>query len=181
MLTEHLFEAEAIPHRRRLARLVVIVAFPFVAAVAEIFEDMFGHQVVRLGGQRRTAHIGPMRHAADLDDAICRVGAHIVRHADNLAAGVVAEDMSEPARLGVDGLQPVGEIFDTGEIVLREIKQQRVDAHAAEPVPQRLEMFRAPIGLDSDETALQRDRLRRRAALEICKIAHVSLPLSRSG
>ena len=114
------------PLRRGLARRVFVMAFPLVAAVAEIVENVLRHEIVDFGGERRTGHGKAMRHAADLDHPVGGIGAHVMRHADDLARPVVAEEFGQPAA-GLHPVEPVGEFPRIGEIGCREI----VQAHSA--------------------------------------------------
>ncbi len=52
MLAENALEGETIPFRRDLGGFVVVMAFPLVATVTQILENMFRHQVMGLGGKR---------------------------------------------------------------------------------------------------------------------------------
>ena len=82
--------------RRR--RRVEGIALPFVAAIAELVEDMAREQILRLGRAGRALHRRRIKDVADLDHAIGRIDAQKGLVADRSPRGVV--DDGEEQRIG---------------------------------------------------------------------------------
>ena len=70
VLAEDAFEGEAEAQGGAAAGLVVRVALPLVAAVAQVLEDVAGHQVHGLGGGAGALQRGRKQNVADFDDAV---------------------------------------------------------------------------------------------------------------
>ena len=86
VLAENAFELKAEPRRRALGRFVAVVAFPFIAAIAQIVEDMAREQKLRLGRPAPARHPWPPIDMADLDHPVRGIDAHQGLAAHRLAA-----------------------------------------------------------------------------------------------
>ena len=162
VLAENALEREAEPHGGALRRLVAVVAFPLVAAVAELVEGVLHEQELRLGRRRLARHQRPPIDIADLDDAIGRVDAHQRLPAGDLAAGLVDDGEEQRVLAGLDPVQPGLE----GGAAFRRKVGQPAEALAGVGNARRLvEAVAMPLGaerLQPDIAAFQ--RLARRAA-----------------
>jgi len=89
------------PKRRAAARrLVVVVAFPFEAAIAEIVEDVLCLQIDRLGCERRLLQGGREEDVAGLDATVRHVDAHQGHAAERSAALLIDDRVIERVREG---------------------------------------------------------------------------------
>ena len=77
VLAEDAFKGKAQAQGGAAAGLVFRVALPLVAAVAQVFEDVPGHQVHGFSGGRGALQRRRQQDVADLDHAVCRIDAHV--------------------------------------------------------------------------------------------------------
>lgn len=110
MLPENAFELKAEARSGDFGRAVLVMAFPFVAAIIKRIKHMPRHQVMRLGRHRRTLHRSAMSHRADLDNAIRGIRTHQRRHTDDVAADAAAEDAGHTALFFLGLIQPVAKL-----------------------------------------------------------------------
>src|SRR4029079_5092273 len=106
MLAENALELEAETLGSALRRLVAVVAFPFVAAIAEVVEDVFHEQELRFGRRGLARNQRAPIDVADLDHAIGRVDAHQRLPPGDLAAGPVDDGEEQRILAGLDLVQP---------------------------------------------------------------------------
>ena len=161
VLAENALEREAEPLRGATRRRVEGVAFPFIAPITEVIEDIGRQEILSLGRARSALHRGRVHDAADLDDAIGRIDAHEAFIADR-AAGRVVDDR-EIVRIGglcLD-LDIGGEIVEICERAVEQIVPHRL----AICVPRRafeqvFRMGRRVQRRQRDPPPLERDALR---------------------
>jgi len=105
VLAEDAFKCEAEAQGGLAAGQVFGVALPLVAAVAEIFKDVPGHEVVGLSGGGGALQGGREQDVAHLDYPVGRVNAHVACVAGGLAGGGGNECQKDGVRCGLLALE----------------------------------------------------------------------------
>ena len=114
-LPEHSFVAEAQALGRSARGRVERIAFPLIAAIAELVEDPAHQQVHRLGRRRGALQRRRVIDAADLDDPWCGVDAHQARDPDGAPTAAMDDGVDERIVAKTVPLQMSVVVLEDGE------------------------------------------------------------------